>query len=162
MRILFYFGHPSQYLFLKNAISILKVKGITCDLIIKSKDVLERLLIENNESFFNILPEGRKPGRFGIITGLLKREFRLFRFTKNKSYDFFIGTDPSLAHIGFIRRIPVITVLEDDIHVISQLARITFPFTSHILTPQECKIATMRYAADYASNLFQCRPIIQQ
>jgi len=139
MKILFYFGHPSQYLFLRNPINILKKKGIDCDLIIKSKDVLEKLLIENKEAYINILPEGRNSGRIGILTGLIKRDYRLFRFLKNRHYDFFIGTDPSLAHIGFLKRIPVITVLEDDIHVVPELAWITFPFTSLILTPKECQ-----------------------
>jgi predicted glycosyltransferase len=143
MKMLFYFGHPSQYLFLRNSINILKEHGSTCDLVIKSKDVLERLLIENNESYINILPEGRRPGRMGILTGLIKRDLRLFMQIRKKHYDLLIGTDPSLAHIGFLKRIPVITVLEDDIDVIPQLASITFPFTSLILTPKGCK--TGRY-----------------
>jgi predicted glycosyltransferase len=139
MKILFYFGHPSQYLFLKNPIRLLKEKGIQCDIIIKSKDVLEQLLIENKESYNNILPEGRKSGAIGIIAGLIRRDLRIFRFTKNKHYDLFIGTDPSLAHIGFLKRIPVITILEDDIFIVRRLAMLTFPFTSLILTPQGCQ-----------------------
>jgi predicted glycosyltransferase len=139
MKILFYFGHPSQYLFLRETIRILKAKGVSCFLIIKSKDVLEKLLIENGEIFINILPEGRTSGSIGIITGLIKREIRLFKHLWNKQYDLFIGTDPSLAHVGFLKKIPVITVLEDDINVIPELARITFPFTTLILTPKECK-----------------------
>lgn len=139
MRILFYFGHPSQYLFLKNPIYLLREKGVACEIIIKSKDVLEKLLIENNEVYTNILPEGRESGNVGIIYGLIKRDFRLFRLIKNKKYNLFVGTDPSLAHIGFLKRIPVITVLEDDIQIVPGLAKITFPFTSLILTPQNCQ-----------------------
>jgi uncharacterized protein len=150
LNILFYFGHPSQYLFVSYAIRILKKKGVTCDIIIKSKDVLERLLQENNESFYNILPEGRKSSRSGILLGLLKRDIRLFQYTHRKHYDLFVGTDPSLAHIGFLKNIPVITVLEDDISVIPELARITFPFSTIILTPSGCdtgkyKSKTIRY-----------------
>jgi uncharacterized protein len=139
VKVLFYFGHPSQYLFLKNAIGILKGKDIGCDIVIKSKDVLEDLLIENNERYTNILPEGRKPHLSGIIRGLIKRDIRLYKFVRDRHYDLFIGTDPSLAHIGFLKRIPVITVLEDDISVIPELARITFPVTSLILTPKDCR-----------------------
>jgi hypothetical protein len=145
MKVLFYFGHPSQYLFLKNPINILKEKGIICDIVIKSKDILEALLIENNESYTNILPEGRKSSKRGIIFGLIKRDLRLFKLVKNKAYDLFVGTDPSLSHIGFIKNIPVITVLEDDIQVIPGLARITFPFTSLILTPQGCSTGNYEY-----------------
>lgn len=142
MKILFYFGHPSQYLFLRNVISILKDKGNECDLLIKSKDVLEKLLIEHGESYSNILPEGRASGRIGTLTGLLKRDFRLLKYVSGENFDLFVGTDPSLAHIGFLRRIPVITVLEDDIDVIPQLAKLTYPFTSVILVPAECKTGT--------------------
>jgi predicted glycosyltransferase len=138
MRILFYFGHPSQYLFLRNAIRLLREKNINCDILIKSKDVLEKLLIDNNESFRNILTEGRKSGSIGTLIGLIKRDIRLYRHVKKIHYDLFVGTDPSLAHIGFIKCIPVITVLEDDIDIIPRLAKITFPFTSVILTPKEC------------------------
>lgn len=139
MRILFYFGHPAQYLFLKNPISILKEKGVICDIVIKSKDVLEKLLIENKESYINILPEGRISNKIGILVGLIKRDARLFNLVSGKCYDLFIGTDPSLAHIGFLKRIPIITVLEDDIQIISKLAKLTYPFTSTILTPKECQ-----------------------
>ncbi len=139
MKVLFYFGHPAQYLFLKNPINLLRKNGVVCEIIIKSKDVLESLLIENKEPYKNILPEGRSSGKIGIIHGLIKRDIRLFKMVRDKHFDLFIGTDPSLAHIGFLKMVPVITVLEDDIQVIPRLARITFPFTSLILTPKECK-----------------------
>jgi predicted glycosyltransferase len=145
MRLLFYFGHPSQYLFLKNAIRSLREKNIHCDILIKSKDVLEKLLIEDNESYSNILPEGRKSGSIGTLIGLIKRDIRLYRHLRKIHYDLFIGTDPSLAHIGLIKRIPVITVLEDDISVIPKLAKITFPFTTIILTPKGCNTGKYKH-----------------
>jgi len=145
MRILFYFGHPSQYLFLRDTIYSLKKDGHFCDILIKSKDVLEDLLIANNEEYTNILPEGRKSGSFGILAGLIKRDLRLYKYTLRRRYDLFIGTDPSLAHIGFFKRIPVITVLEDDIEIIPRLARLTYPFTSLILTPEGCKTGKYEY-----------------
>lgn len=142
-KILIYLGHPAQYHFFKLIIRQLSQHGHSIEILIKSKDILEELLIENNESYINILPEGRSSGLRGILTGLIKRDFRLFEYVRGKKFDLFIGTDPALAHIGFLKRIPVITVLEDDIHVIPDLARITFPFTSIILTPDECR--TGRY-----------------
>ncbi len=139
MKILFYFGHPSQYLFLRAAAAILMERGIECVIAIKSKDVLEDLLKEDMSPYVNILPEGRKPGKIGIMTGLFKRDVRLWKFVGDKKFDLFIGTDPSLAHIGRLKGIPVITVLEDDFDVVPQLARITFPFTTTILTPAGCR-----------------------
>jgi predicted glycosyltransferase len=139
MKILFYFGHPSQYLFLSHGIRLLRESGHTCEIIIKSKDILEKLLIENGENYINILPEGRRPGKIGIMLGLIRRDYRLLRLVRNRHYDLFVGTDPSLAHVGYLKRIPILTVLEDDINVIPQLARITYPFTTYIVTPSECK-----------------------
>jgi uncharacterized protein len=139
LKILFYFGHPSQYLFLRYTIDILREGGVECVMVIKSKDVLEDLLREDKVPYVNILPEGRKPGKIGIMTGLFKRDVRLWRFVRKQKFDLFIGTDPSLSHVGRLRRIPVITVLEDDIDVVPLLARITFPFTTTILTPAGCR-----------------------
>ena len=140
MNLLFYFGHPAQYHFLRYTLKELRQKGHKITILIKTKDVLENLLIENNEEYFNILPEGRQQSRFSILFGLLKRDIRLFRFALGKKYDLFVGTDPSLSHVGFLLRIPVITVLEDDIGVIPSLAKLTYPFTSYILTPTPVKV----------------------
>jgi hypothetical protein len=140
MNILFYFGHPAQYHFFKHSIKILRSHGHHTTIVIRSKDILENLLIENNEQYINILPEGRKQSKLQIFYGLIKRDFRLFRFTFNKKFDLFIGSDPSLAHIGRLLKIPAITVSEDDIEVIATLAKLTFPYTSTILTPTNVNV----------------------
>jgi uncharacterized protein len=138
--ILFYFGHPSQYHFLKYTIKELRNKGYSILIVIKTKDILEELLLNDKEEYYNILPEGRKQTKVQILIGLIKRDFRLFKFVFNKGIDLFIGTDPSLSHVGWILGIPIITVLEDDIEVVSSLANLTFPFTSVIVTPQIVRV----------------------
>jgi predicted glycosyltransferase len=140
MKLLFYFGHPSQYYFLKNTFFRLRQKGHTVILGIKSKDVLETLLKEDNETYFNLLPEGRKQSKIFILIGLIKRDLRLLSFVMNKKIDLFVGTDPSLAHIGRLLNIPVLTVLEDDFEIIPALAKLTFPFTSYIITPSIVRV----------------------
>jgi hypothetical protein len=145
MKFLVYIGHPAQYLFFKNIIRELRINGHQITIIIKSKDVLETLLKTDDEKYINILPEGRKSGSWGILSGLIKRDFRLFNFLKNKKYNLLIGTDPSVAHMGLLRRTPVITVVEDDFEVIKRLAWITYPFTSQILTPTGCRTGKFEY-----------------
>lgn len=140
MKILFYFGHPAQYYFLKHSIKQLRDKGHQTTILIKTKDVLEDLLKDDQEDYINIFPEGRKQKKISILLGLIKRDIRLFRLTFNKRYNLFIGTDPSLAHVGYILRIPVLTVLEDDYEVIPSLAKLTYPFTSYIVTPACVKV----------------------
>jgi uncharacterized protein len=145
MKLLFYFGHPAQYHFLKNTITQLRTKGHIIILAIKTKDILERLLRENNEAYINLLPEGRKQSKIQILFGLIKRDFRLWKFALRRKFDLFVGTDPSLAHIGHLLHIPVLTVLEDDYEIIPTLAKLTFPFTSHIITPSVVKVGRYSY-----------------
>jgi predicted glycosyltransferase len=144
MTILFYAGHPAQYFFFRGIINLLRKKGHNIFLLIKTKDILEQLLLENKEEYFNILPEGRGHFKGSILWGLVRREIRLVKFIRNKKIDLFVGTDPSLAHVGWLKRIPVITVLEDDINVIPELARLTYPFTHYIVTPHNVKVGKFK------------------
>jgi predicted glycosyltransferase len=138
MKIFYYAGHPAQFLFFKNAYSILAEKGHDVCLAIKKKDVLENLVQNSNIPYVNVLQEGRKNSKAGIITGLIKREWRLFCEIRKFRPDLIMGTDPALAHVGKILGIPVITTLEDDYKVIEKLAKITYPFTTNILVPEVC------------------------
>jgi len=137
MKILIYLGHPAQYHFFKYIVKNLKEKH-QVRYLIKSKDVLESLLVEDRVEFKNILPSGRKSTRIGIIWGLIKREFKVLGEALRFRPDIMLGADPSVAHTGKLLGIPVITVLEDDVHVIYDLAKITFPFSTHIVTPASC------------------------
>lgn len=138
MKILFYFGHPAQFLFAKNAMHLLEEMNHEISILIKSKDVLQNLLEESNFDYRNILPEGRSDTKKGMLLGLLKRDYRICKYAFRKKFDLMVGTDPSLAHVGKLFNIPVITVLEDDIDVIPRLAKTTYPFTTHIFAPRVC------------------------
>lgn len=140
IKVLFYFGHPSQFLFAKNAIKVLIDNGNTVDIVIKKKDVLENLLLDNDMPYTNILPEGRSDSKWGIVLGLLKRDYRLLKYLRGKKYDLMLGTDPSISHVGKIKGIPSITFLEDDIDVVPRLAKTTYPFTTHIFAPNVCNV----------------------
>lgn len=137
MNILIYLGHPAQYHFFKNIVNNLKKKN-TVRYLIKTKDVLEPLLVSDGAEFKNILTEGRKSTKKGVIWGLVKREVKVLCESLSFKPDLMLGSDPSIAHIGKILKIPVLTVLEDDAHVIYDLAKITFPFSTHIVAPDSC------------------------
>lgn len=139
-KILIYVGHPAQFLFFKNIIFSLKSKGHQVIIAIKKKDVLEELVREYKLEFHNILPKGRKDNKFSILFGLLKRDFRIYNLVKKYKPDILVGSDPSLAQIGKITGVPSLTTLEDDYSVIKSLAKLTFPFTNHIITPNICSV----------------------
>ncbi len=78
MKIMFYFGHPAQYLFLREAVSRLKSQDYSIIILIKTKDVLEDLLLEDNVEYTNILPRQRGSSKTSIITSLIKRVAKVF------------------------------------------------------------------------------------
>ena len=51
-----------------------------------------------------------------------------------------IGTDASIAQLGWLFRINRITITEDDFEVIRSLGRLTYPFTNTILCPTVCDV----------------------
>lgn len=137
MKILIYLGHPAQYHFFKNIVKNLQ-KNSQVRYLIKTKEVLEPLLIGDKVEYKNILPEGRKSTKTGVVWGLIKREIKVLGEALQFKPDLMLGTDPSVAHIGKFLRIPTFTILEDDVHVIYDLAKITFPFSTHIIAPDCC------------------------
>lgn len=137
MKILIYLGHPAQYHFFKNIVKNLQ-KNHRVRYLIKTKEVLEPLLMGDRVEYKNILPEGRRSTKAGIAWGLVKREIKVLIEALRFKPDLMMGSDPSVAHVGMLLRVPSFTVLEDDAHVIYDLAKITFPFSTYIVAPDSC------------------------
>ncbi len=141
MRFLVYIGHPSQYLFLREAIKRLKNNGHRFVILIKTKDVLQDLLLNDGvKDFKNILVEKRGNSVFSIILSFLKRFFKILNIVKKFRPNLLIGTDPTIAQLGFFLGIDRITTIEDDYEIIKPLAWMTYPFTQTILCPEVCEV----------------------
>lgn len=141
MKLLFYFGHPAQYLFLRETIRRLLISGQhQVKILIKTKDVLETLLQADGYEYINILPQERGKSKFSIAWSLLKRNIILLPLVLKEKSNLLIGTDASLAQIGKILGVPCISVTEDDYHVIKMLGKLTYPFTQTILCPEVCDV----------------------
>lgn len=138
MKIAILLSHPAQFLFFRTPIIRLREKGHTIFILVKTKDILSNLLDEGGWEYINIHPEERGSTHLAILKSLLIRDFRILRFARKVKPDLMVGSDASLAHVGFLLRIPCISTTEDDYKVIKKLADLTFPFTSHILTPAIC------------------------
>jgi len=140
MRFLFYFGHPAHYHMFKNTITSLKGKGHNIDKLIKSKDILEELLKNENVDYINILPEGRKDSKIQILWGLVKRIWRIGRFVARNRPDVLIGSEPSLVYVGRLFNIPSLIFVEDDAHIIPYFSKLTFPLATRIVAPFSCNL----------------------
>jgi predicted glycosyltransferase len=141
MTYLFYFGHPAQYLFCRaTIIELSRSNEHKIIITIKTKDVLEDLVKADHLPYINIQSKKRGGSKPAIILNMLKRNMAIFRLALKYKPSLMIGTDATIAQIGFLLNIPRITIVEDDYAVIKTLAKLTYPFTKHILCPSICDV----------------------
>lgn len=150
MKVLFYMGHPAHFHLFKNIIRNLERKGNQISILIKKKDILEDLLRNGKYSYHNILPEGRKDNKVGIALGLIKRDLRLLRFCLNSRPDILVGTSSEIGHVGTLLKIPSINVNEDDADVVPLFSKISYPWSTYVLSPSVCnngkwELKTVKY-----------------
>jgi hypothetical protein len=138
MKILTYLGHPAHFHLFKNIIKNLEQYGHKVTVLIKKKDILEDLLVRSNITFKNILPGGRGDGKAGLALGMLKRDLRLFTHCLMHRPNLLIGTSTEIGHVGTLLRIPSINVTEDDASVVPLYSKISYPWSTHILSPRVC------------------------
>lgn len=140
MNVLVYFGHPAQYHFFKHTARQLIQDGNQVRILIKTKDILEELLKEDGWSYENIQTKNRKSSKWSILSASFNRTRKVIRIARRFRADILIGTDSSVAQAAWFLRKPSITTLEDDVEVIYNLAKLTYPFTKSILVPSPCRV----------------------
>ena len=132
MTILIFLSHPAQFLFYRNPVQRLRENGHKVHIVIKAKDVLGKLLDETGWEYQVINQKKHNKSYFSFFLNLMIRDYRILKLTKKLKPDLMMGSDASVAQVGKILGIPCITALEDDYLVIKNLARLTYPFTSHM------------------------------
>lgn len=147
MKVLVYLGHPAHFHNYKNTIAALKEHGHEVEILIKKKDILEDLLKNAGLPYHNILEEGRRSSKLGIIIGLLKQTLRMNKFCNQFHPDILTGSSVENSWIGPLRHIPVINIGEDDASVVPLYARLTYPGASVILCPRSCSCGKWDYKA---------------
>lgn len=154
MKIFFFFGHPAQFHFYKNIVSVLLEKGNEIFLFIKTKDVLESLVQETGWEYTNVLTKSRGSSKAAILFSIIKRDLKIFTQVVKHRPDMLIGSDPSFAHAGFLFRIPCLSFVDDDADAAGYYASITYPFTSTIITPEIVKVGKWEHKrVTYKGNM---------
>lgn len=138
--IVIYIGHPAQFHFFRNIICLLQEKGYQVKLLLKTKDILEPLVQEAGFDYINIQKTIRKNNVFSIAIASFARSFEVYKIARKNNATMILGTDASVAQASRLLGVPGITVLEDDIEIISKMAKLTFPFTSSIVVPSVCRV----------------------
>lgn len=138
MKILVYMGHPAHFYLYKNTIKQLREDGHQVEILIKKKDILQSLLDNQGWEYHNILQEGRKDSKLGMLIGMLKRAWRQNIFCAQFKPDILTGTSVENSYIGKWRHIPVINCNEDDAAVVPLYAKLSYPWANAILNPIVC------------------------
>lgn len=121
-------------------VKTLRERGHEVVYAVKAKDILLDLIADDETEKIVVAESPRGSGKGAVVTHLLKREWALFKVLCSRRFDLMIGTEPSIAHMGFVFRIPSIITGDDDLHVIPLMAKIAFPFASHVLAPDSCDL----------------------
>ncbi|MGI6311403.1 MAG: hypothetical protein ACOXZU_07720 [Bacteroidales bacterium] len=140
MNIAFYFAHPSQYYVFKHIIKLLKQKNYEIFIFIKSKDILEDLLICDGLDYTNLNPEEKKQGIAGLFSSVIKRNTLLCSYIKTKGIELLVTAASDSSQASFISGIPSIILNDDDAQVIRKSFFFGWPFSSVILAPSACNM----------------------
>ena len=102
----------------------------------------DRQMPENQDDveFINIQDKVRGNTKKDILLASFKRTWAVYKIARKHKADLLIGTDASIAQAAKLLGKPAITTLEDDVEIIINLAKLTYPFTTDILVPTPCRV----------------------
>lgn len=137
MNFLFFLVHPAKFHFHRVQINELISKGHNVDILITSKDILEDLVKEEGWNYTNIFPEGRKiPGLHvyvGAVISLVRTVYRLWKFSRGKKYDLFIGD--LLTILGRLKGVPSLYPTDDVLVQVPEQS-VFLSTCDHIIAPK--------------------------
>ncbi|MBI3518264.1 MAG: DUF354 domain-containing protein [Bacteroidetes bacterium] len=145
MTFLTYLGHPAHFHLFKETIKNLQSKSHTVIIVIKSKDVLEKLLIDSNLPYINVSPKTKKAGRIALYYGFFKRLAVLAKIIHKHKPSKLIGSAAELALLGKIFRVPSYVFFEDDFEKVQKFAKIAGPLATHLVCPNCCSAWKWNY-----------------
>ena len=142
MKFIFVLNHPAHYFLFKYIIQCLRNKSHQVSILIKEKDVLEDILINENQDYEKICFRTERKKNiisvvFSSIIELIYQNINLFKYISKLTTkpDFLIGTDISITHIGKFFSIPSFVYNEDDYEINKLFCNFSYPYASAIISP---------------------------
>jgi predicted glycosyltransferase len=134
--IAIFLGHPAHFHLFKNVAKNLIQTGFHVSFVMKKKDILEKLLQDDNLTYY-VIREGRSNTILGLIKSVIQMEIGMARFIRKNHIELLIGSTLSFATRVFTKSKVVVTG-EDDASLVPIFARMVFPFVNEILSPISC------------------------
>jgi uncharacterized protein len=141
MKILIALNHPAHYYLFKYIIAGLQSKGHQLKIIVRQKDILEKILKSEGVEYVKINEKKkRNKNAFSVISKgifeLISQDYNLFRQVKLVKPDIMLGTDIAITHVGKLKKIPSFVFNEDDFEINKLFCSSSYPFTNYIVTPE--------------------------
>ena len=135
MTLLVYLGHPAHFHLFKETIKNLQAKAVKVVIVIKSKDVLEKLLIDSKLEYLNISDANNKGSAY---KNFAKRLFNLSKIIRANKPNLLVGSAAELTILGKLFRIPSYVFFEDDFEAVKKFAKIAGPLATKLVCPDCC------------------------
>lgn len=138
MTFLIYLGHPAHFHLFKHSINNLQAKSHKVIIAIKSKDVLEKLLIDSGMSYVNIAHSGKSKTILTPYLGFYTRLKNLTKLILKHKPDKLAGSAAELAILGKLFRKKSYVFFEDDFEAVKKFANIAGPTADYLVCPNCC------------------------
>lgn len=132
---LFSLGHPAHFHMFKHTIRALKESGDRVVVVIRPKDVLEQLCINEGLEFTKVGHRPDKGGRLSRAAVIVQRTVEIARIVKKEKPCMLIGSDGVMAYLGTLFHIPSFEFFDDDYDIIKLYAWSFFPFYTDLVCP---------------------------
>lgn len=143
MKILVQLGHPAHFHFYHYAMENWKKDGHEVFVLIKSKDVLEDLLIKSGIPYYNIKEKTHRGSKLWMLFDMIVRDWRMLRFCLKYHIDLLTGSTVEIVHVGWLLRKPAISVGEDDAATVPLFVRSIKPFLQIRVSPVSCRCGVL-------------------
>lgn len=138
MNILVQLSHPAHFHLYKECIRNWQADGHQVFVLIKTKDILEKLMTESGIPYYNILPVAHRKNKLGILWDMFVRDWRIMRFCRQHKIDLLTGSTPEVAQVGWFTRRFAVNCGEDDMPVVPAWEKVGGPFVDKYLCPEVC------------------------
>lgn len=145
MNVLIQLSHPAHFHLYKNVAQNMIEDGNKVLFVIKSKDILEQLLIDAKMPYININQHAHRGSRFGILWDMFIREWRIVRLCRKYNIDLLTGSTPDVAHAGWWLRKWRVNVAEDDLALVPIFDIIASRFVQCLVVPDSCDLGHIEF-----------------
>lgn len=155
MNILVQLNHPAHFHYYHSAIINWKNKGHKVIVAIKTKDILEQLLMDAKIPYVNINEKVHRKNKIGVLWDMIIRDWAIFKITISKKINILTGSSAEVAHVAKLLHKLGVCTGEDDAKVVPIYTNFTAPFLYKKcirLAPTACDCGKMeKHSVHYPS-----------